>query len=374
MKSEQLIKLEIESLRRDGWNRRALKTLINVINSDNLKDQLIQAHLIGSEIFSLLIEAQFKKSSNYRQVLSFIMGLVTNTNGEIDFSLQAPYHFDPKMGPDNPFLSDFAKWVRQAYFESQRDQGPEYVGLNDQLGCQLQIFRQLIDQQNVRFLINYSQNERTNMYQGLLRYLKNKNIKPKFSVEANFHSKYLKEQGFSRQKNFKIEVENQMSEFIFSLDLGHSIVSQWVRGTRLLPDGTMDLTYNYTDLEQENILDGESFNYGYGGTKFQHRYLDVNQPVVNDVRTKLKAEHRWTSENDWYAVNAGDYADIVRQDSETDILAWDDYQLYVKQDESQLLQKYRDFVDFCRMQNVNKGFADYYKKYGRDRLYNKKLA
>lgn len=352
---DSLIEAQINRLSQDGWRDRALIVLIKGGKKEYLASRFQDVHLIGSKTFIRM----FRVMGDPREKLMFLMKLVTNSRGLMDFSPYATYQFDPDLGPDNKFFTYIADLVTASYPETKKDHGSNYIGLNDSLGAKIQLFRQLIDQQNINFLLRYAKKIQKPPYQALLIYLKNKNQPPQFRVEANFHSKYLRSENFRRQKTFKVEVLDKRCEYIFSLNLGHPLVSQWVDGARLLPDGSFDLGFDYSDSQQENILDGESFN--FGNTKYQHRYLDVNQPVVPDLRTKFKNQHRWISEDDWYSKTSGNFADLIRENSELDLNAWDEYQISVGENEDLLVQKYRDFVQYCRNQNANLGFAQYYK-------------
>ena len=360
MNSNNLVKTELYRLKLDGWNDRVIRKLLLIQKRKPIFEILKEAHLIGSPTFQVMFKSQFKWRTS-RDKLTFLMHLVTNSNHQMDFSSSAKYHFDPHLPPDSLFLKEISSLVVNSYPKTKFDLGPDYIGFNDQLGAQLQLFRQLIDQQNIRFVCQYSEKNNLDHFYGLLDYLKSKNTDPELRIESNYHSKYLRNLGFKRQKNFKVETLDRRSEFIFSLSLGHPLVSQWINGTKLLPDGSMDLTADYSDEAQEAILDGESFN--YGNTRFLHRYLDVNQPKVDDVRTTIKNLHRWTSESDWYAAHAGSFADIVRHDSLVDLVAWDHYQIAVDENEDLLQRKYHDFVNYCRARGVNRGFDDYYRRY-----------
>lgn len=350
--------LLIQSLQRDGWFKRAIKVGLSGNSSCEIQTNYQAIHLVGSAVFQRMLQVQFPFSQRDR--LAFLVELVTNSQGKLDFSPNARYHFDPQLGPAHPFLQQIARWVCHSYPKTNS----QSVGLNDHLGKKLQLFRQLIDQHNIRFLRDYAQEQHLPVFAALLKYCQEQQIKPQFQVSANFHSKYLKQQQFTRQKNFKVEVGRQVSEFVFSLELGHSLVSQWVTGTRLLPDGSMDLSYPYSLGEQENILDGESFNYGYVGQKGQHWSLDVNQPKIADVRTYLKRQNKWTSPSNFAANPPGQFADLIRHNSLVDLAAWDDYQKSCQSNETLLTAKYHDFVAHCQSQKLNKGFAAYYRQFG----------
>ncbi len=358
-----------QSLKFDGWKSRSIKVGLQGHTSIEILNNYYNAHLIGSLTFRRMLQMQWPHQKRKR--LSFLMKLVTNSQGNMDFSPQARYHFDPKLGPNHIFLQEIANWVCQIYPLPIWKTNFKDIGFKDPLGHKLQLFRQLIDQQNIRFLSAYAQKKQLSVFMALLTYLKENDLSPKLQVDASFHSKYLKKQCFKRQKTFKVEVANQVSEFIFSLDLKHPLVSQWIDGSKILADGSMNLDYPYTLAEQENILNGESFNYGYVGTKGQHRYLDVNQPEIFDVRTNLKRKKLWTSPRNFLSNSNGCFANLIQHDNLVDLWSWDDYQRSCKSNENLLVAKYQDFVTYCRQRKFNLGFADYYHHYGANHWFKK---
>lgn len=280
----------------DAAQRLLSKEVIKKTRRRSLKDareieqQLLkESCLVGSSIYTKMFHASKQEP---KEKLALLLGQLGAQMEEGTLQLTGIYQIDPMMPPHGEFLSLLAKTVQQAY------QGKV---LDDSRVHQLRMY---LDRHNITYIRQRFGGEGITDEAALAAYVRT----PKklgglggqklIAERARFHNKY--------QHNYQSGNENRKrltpdfhSEFI--LDANGRFVSQWNvlefdSAGKLITDfyyyKKRYKTYAEWNAFQQQILNGESFNYA-DRNDLVHRRLDIVPPSQLDHPLRKEIAGEW---------------------------------------------------------------------------------
>lgn len=270
---------------------RATRTLSLKEAGEKEQELLNQSRLVGSKIYTKMFRASNQTAGEKVILLLEQLGAQME---EGTLQLHGPYQIDPALAPHDDFLSLLAKTVQQAYHGEI---------LTDARIHQLRMY---LDRQNIQYIRKHFKQSGQTDEAALAAYVRGpKNAgglggKKLLAERARFHNKYQTHYSAGNENRKRLTPDFH-SEFI--LDSKGDFVSQW-NVLEMDAEGKVITdffyykkrfsTYSEWHYFQQQILNGESFNYADRNDDV-HRRLDSLPPSRLDYPLRKKLAEEWNN-------------------------------------------------------------------------------